>query len=133
MITIGGDFHHFSVKEVAFFERSSTKERYCPPPPNFGNDCEPAPPACRNNFFVQFLHTVVHTISKFYNCIIDHFSSFAQPQSKCLLLFFENQCCDHCLKCNSRLKSLFRQQFPHFHDHVFEVLHRRKQIIHRQW
>jgi hypothetical protein len=26
-------------------------------------------------------------VVKFYNCTIVHFSSFAQPQSKCLLLF----------------------------------------------
>jgi hypothetical protein len=56
------------------------------PPPKFGNDCQQhaRPRACPSNFFEQFY---IQLYIQFNNCIIVRFSSFAQPQSKCLLLF----------------------------------------------
>jgi hypothetical protein len=65
------DGHSQVLKRSVFVERSSTKERTRQPPLKFGNKCFTVP-VCSISYFFTILSL----------------SSFAQPQSKCLLLFF---------------------------------------------
>jgi hypothetical protein len=91
-----------------------------PPPPQFGNKCKHLWERAlirvqgmhmgyyifnnfrvwaRNFTFFTILQCT-HAILLLYNVTILHLSSFAQPQSKCLLLFLVLECCEHqiCLK-----------------------------------
>jgi hypothetical protein len=86
-----------------FVERSSTIERYCQPPPNFGNDCQlharsSSRARHRNHartiyifsiFLLQLQFTSAILKVPIYKCNLQlQLTSFAQPQGKCLLLFF---------------------------------------------
>jgi hypothetical protein len=83
---------------ISFFvERRSTKERYCQPPPQFGNNCQqharlpaPARAPVRATFLEQFLHTVVRAMLQLHNCSFFTLCSTTEQMPALLKLFCAN-------------------------------------------